>query len=644
MKALNIKTGKWDGLSTGMAVLMFVSVVIFNSCGETRSGQKQVNLKHPISGIALTLSFTPEGLFYTVKDTAKVIVESSKMRLVVADDTLGQQIASIGEPVYSEARGEISVRGISQSSRYDHYQVAIPITDKRGRNYEIQAVVSKLGAAFRWIVPGQSERKVTAELSTFKLPGESKTWYFERNNDWKLKSYAGVWSSAPIEAMPTVSSQGPVQGSPLLFQEDSNYTLISEAALYHYSGMRLEAIGDNTFRTNLADQKGFIVKDTITTPWRVIIHTENLDDLVNQNFIYSLNPMPSEELFADQSYIKPGRTAWSWMAEGKDIGSHELQKEYIKNTSKLNFEYYLIDEGWELWEGKWEKTKALVELAYDKEVGIFLWKHSKEIIDQANDYQVMRSFLDSVAMTGAVGLKVDFMNAETKDKIDFEIKLLQEAAKRKLLINFHGCHKPTGESRTYPNELTREGIRGLELNLMKEGPITASHNAALPFTRFVVGHGDYTPMGFFCPGKTTYAHQLATWVLFTSPMQVMVENPKSFFEDPELGKVRELVKAIPTVWDETRVLPISKIGEVAAMARRFGDDWYLTAITGDETTLDETIDLNFLDQGKQYEAMIVKSDGPKKFQLNQESMTSGDSLSLLLSEADGYVVWFQILD
>lgn len=636
MKVLNRRIKKRNGLSNWLIVL----AMMFSSCTSTNSGKREISIEHPTSLIELILSLTPEGLFYTVVDSAKTIVEQSALRLVVETDTLGLRVASISEPVHGEASGEMSVRGISQSSQYDHYQVAIPITDKSGRNYEIQAVVSELGAAFRWIIPGQGEQKVTAELSTFKLPEGSKTWYFERNNDWKLKSYAGVWSSASIEVMPTVSLQGPIQGSPLLFQKDDSYTLISEAALYNYSGMRLEAIGNNTFQTNLADQEGFTVKDTITTPWRVIIHTDNLNDLVNQNFIYSLNPAPSKALFSDQSYIKPGRTAWSWMAEGKDIGSYDIQKDYIQHTSQLGFEYYLIDEGWELWESKWEKTQLLIELAREKEVGIFVWKHSKEIVESTSDYQDMRSFLDSVAMTGAVGLKVDFMNAETKDKIDFEIKLLQEAAKRKLLINFHGCHKPTGESRTYPNELTREGIRGLELNLMKEGPITASHNAALPFTRFVVGHGDYTPMSFFCPGNTTYAHQLATWVLFTSPMQVMVENPKSFFEYAEIIKVQELVKEIPTVWDETRVLSPSKIGEVAAFARRSGDDWYLTAITGDEVTLDETIGLDFLDKDKEYEAMIVKSDGLTSFQMEKKQVSADEVLPLRLGTADGHVAWF----
>lgn len=133
------------------------------------------------------------------------------------------------------------------------------------------------------------------------------------------------------------------------------------------------------------------------------------------------------------------------------------------------------------------------------------------------------------------------------------------------MVNFHGSHPPTGESRTYPTEMTREGIRGLELNKMREGPIPAWHNAALPFTRLVVGHGDYTPLGYSRPGPTTFAHQLATVILFTSPMQVIAEHPEVLLTDPATAPALDLLTQIPAVWDETVVLEPSAIGELAML-------------------------------------------------------------------------------
>jgi alpha-glucosidase len=126
-------------------------------------------------------------------------------------------------------------------------------------------------------------------------------------------------------------------------------------------------------------------------------------------------------------------------------------------------------------------------------VKVWLWVHSNDIDDPVDNYRQMRDYFDQIASAGGAGLKIDFMNGETKTLIDFENAVLRFAAERKLMINFHGCHAATGEERTFPNEMTREGIRGIEVNKMKEGPLPASHNAALPFTRFVVGHADYPP-------------------------------------------------------------------------------------------------------------------------------------------------------
>jgi alpha-glucosidase len=196
------------------------------------------------------------------------------------------------------------------------------------------------------------------------------------------------------------------------------------------------------------------------------------------------------------------------------------------------------------------------------------------------------------------------MNGEDLGLIRFDERVLREAAARRLLVNFHGCQKPSGESRTYPNEVTREGVRGLELNRIterylkkqrekgvdvvarKETPggenqyIPASHNAALPFTRGVVGPADYTPVAFSRPGATTWAHQLAAAYLITSPLLVMAEHPQHVCDEPRLSEVLPFLQALPVTWDETRVLEGSRIGELAAFARRSGNVWYVAMVNG----------------------------------------------------------------
>jgi alpha-glucosidase len=223
--------------------------------------------------------------------------------------------------------------------------------------------------------------------------------------------------------------------------------------------------------------------------------------------------------------------------------------------------------------------------------------------------------------------------------------VLRFAAQRKLLINFHGCRKSTGEARAWPNEMTREGIRGLELNKMKEGPIPAWHNAALPFTRFVVGHADYTPFTVTPAklGPTTVTHQLATVVCFTSPLQTIAEDPEVLFQ-PQWNGLVSILKQIPSVWDETRVLSGSRIGDLAVMARRKGDTWFVVALNGADKR-EYSLNLSFLD-GQTYSAILVQDepDLPARFKTKTRNVDQQTLLNLHMDSGGGFVLLLQPLN
>lgn len=142
----------------------------------------------------------------------------------------------------------------------------------------------------------------------------------------------------------------------------------------------------------------------------------------------------------------------------------EGEKRVIDTAASLGIEYSTVDDGWEERPDKWKFLHELAGYAQSRGVGLFVWRHWEKLNDPADDYRQMRSFLDSVAAVGIKGVKVDFMNGEGIRQIDFNTHLLKNAARRRLLVNPHGCQKPTGEIRTYPNEITREGVRGIELN------------------------------------------------------------------------------------------------------------------------------------------------------------------------------------
>ena len=444
--------------------------------------------------------------------------------------------------------------------------------------------------AFRYEADNIGKVHLVKENSSWTLSPQSRIWYFERRNAWKLKSYAGTWEEARLADMPGVVSS-PVQGTPIVFLlPTGQYGFISEAGLSDYSGLRLK-LEENSFTADFTEgKKGFELPPAFHSPWRIFYVGDDLDALVNQQVIRALCPQPDAQLYADTSYICPGKSAWRWFSHG--TGTVEQERAVITAAAQLNFRYTTVDDGWKCWHNRWAKVKALTAYGRQRGVGVFLWFNSRPFQNPNKDYLYMRTMLDSVSRSGAVGVKMDFMDSEAKPLIDFEQRLLKECAKRSLLVNFHGCQKSTGEHYSYPNEVTREGIRGLELNKMREGYITAAHNAALPFTRFVVGNADYTPLSFTVPGTTSFAHQLATLVCFDSYMQTIAESPELLLTEPQVRPALGFIRDVPTIWDEVRVLPPSEIGKLAILAKRSGKLWYIGILNGEDKEKVLQLDLN----------------------------------------------------
>jgi alpha-glucosidase len=219
--------------------------------------------------------------------------------------------------------------------------------------------------------------------------------------------------------------------------------------------------------------------------------------------------------------------------------------------------------------------------------------------------------------------------------IDRYQSILREAAERHIMVDFHGANKPTGESRMWPNELTREGVYGLE---HRQTPAWAAHNTTLPFTRFLAGPADYTPVVFGDRRKdTSWAHQIATAVVFTSPLLVYGAHPQSLLDNPAV----ELIKSVPSVWDETRVLPPSAIGELAVFARRSGATWFLGVLNG-PTSRRIQMNLGFLGEGRSYDALLVgdRTGNPAAVDVDDMQVSARTSLTLSLGAAGGFVARF----
>jgi alpha-glucosidase len=363
---------------------------------------------------------------------------------------------------------------------------------------------------------------------------------------------------------------------PLTFKlpGSAGYASITEAALVNYSGMALQADGQRAFKLVLGQKhppshpfklrysndverlsKPAAVVGTITTPWRVIMVGPDLNALVNCDIVHNLCLPPDTNLFPkgmNTDWIKPGRAVWKYLDGGPS--SFEGMKEFSRLAGELGFEYHVIEGFWSRWSD--EQIKELADYSRQQGVGLWFWRHSKEL----RTPQAREKFFKKLHDLGVVGAKIDFFDHEHKEVVDLYATLLEEAAKNHVMVNFHGANKPTGEARTWPNELTREAVRGMESSRLQA---RARHNTTLPFTRFLAGHGDYTPVHFGARrGDTTWAHQIATAAVFNSPLLTYGAHPTNLLRNPALP----MIKSIPAVWDETIVLPVSEIGEIAAFA------------------------------------------------------------------------------
>lgn len=255
-----------------------------------------------------------------------------------------------------------------------------------------------------------------------------------------------------------------------------------------------------------------------------------------------------------------------------------------------------------------DKLAKLASYAAGKNVGIWVWVRWSDVNNPANDWENMRRFFSSLSKTGIRGIKIDFMDSASQERLDFYDAVAENLAKNKLMVNFHGANTPTGEERSWPHEMSREGIYGGEQNIW--AAIGGQHYCALPFTRLVSGHTDFTG-GYFGHGPklrgSSWTLQMAANIIYTSPMLHWVSNPADMEAAfPKDSPEREVVRNIPSVWEETIVLPPSAIGEYAAFARRSGNQWYIALMNGDGKERTVSIPLNFLDKNTAYQATILR--------------------------------------
>jgi len=513
----------------------------------------------------------------------------------------------------------------------------------RDATYTLELRAFNDGVAYRFIVPGWGKTRVPDEASTFVLPAGSKVWYHDFNGH-----YEGVHTNTTVGGVPVDQWIA----TPMTFKlpDGHGYASITEADLVNYSGMGLHADGRRTFSIGLAHKqppshpfvlrystndvtrlsKPAAISGAFTTPWRVVLVAASLNALVNSDIVPNLCPAPDPRYFPQgmkTAWVKPGRAVWKYL----DGGTNTLEgtKEFCKLAGALGFEYNVIEGYW----GRWSdaEIKDLVSYAREQGVKLFVWKHSRAL----RTPQEREDFFKRLHDLGVAGAKIDFFDHEHKEMVDLYETLLETAARHQVLLNFHGANKPTGTIRTWPNELTREGVKGME---SRRVPDRATHDATLPFTRFLAGPGDYTPMHFGeRRANTTWPHQVATAAMFQMPLLTYAANPTAILTNPAV----ELITSIPATWDETIVLPPSEISQVAVFAQRSGETWFLSVLNSAEARTIH-VPLSFLGPGD-YAALLVRDagSGPDAELIEHRAAHQPESLTINLRPGGGFIGRFK---
>jgi len=529
------------------------------------------------------------------------------------------------------------------------------------------------GIAFRYVIPGSFKNFISGyeDGMTIPLVKENTNFNFSQDHTVWAANYGSFVSHQESEFNKIKLSDikpSDVIGLPLLVQvEPDLYAAITEADLTDWAGMYLgvdqpskagEAVNLYTKLSQLPNSNILVnVKPGSVSPWRVIMFGEQPGDLIESSILENLNDPCAIE---DPSWIKPGISAWDHWWSGEVKMDTETIIEYIDLAADMGWEYMLIDWNWygppfasEVGGGANPDADIttvvpevdmprIIEYAKSKQVDLLLWllwEHVDKQMDEA--FSLYEKW-------GIKGVKIDFMQRDDQEMVQWYHKVVKKAAEHRLTVDFHGAYKPTGWTRTYPNLLTREGVLGNEYSKWSTR-ITPEHTTTLPFTRMLAGQMDFTPgaflnksMGEFRNGSPAQAmgtrcNQLAMFVVYYSPLTVACDHPDNYKNQPGI----EFLTVVPTVWDDTNVLN-GEVGQYITMVRRKGDTWFIGAMTNSESRTLE-IDLDFLGEGK-WELHYFKDAkdadvNAEKLEMGKTNVTKQDEVKIDMVAGGGYAAY-----
>lgn len=619
--------------------------------------QKVYTLNSPGGSIKLQFGVnSSQQAYYNIEYAGMPVLQSSLLGLVMKDadfsTSLSLQSVSAVETVKDSYRLANAKR---LQCSYKATKRILHVKNATGANMDIIFQVSDDGVAFRYYLPGKSAaiRKVTGEVTSFHFPADSKAWLQpmdEAKSGWEKTnpSYEEHYKQDMAVGTPAPTQAGWV--FPALFKAGNAWLLLTEASVdENYCAARLQQQSPGgEYRIGFPDEREIFTggnshpqsNTPLLTPWRIIT-IGSLKTIIESTLGTDL-AKPAVKMNA--SFVKPGKASWSWIMLKDDSIVYNVQKRYIDYAADMQWQYCLIDVNWDTKIG-YDKIKELADYAAAKKVGLWLWYNSSgdwnttkyhpksKLITHAD----RESEFSRLKAMGIKGIKVDFFGGDGQSVMKYYFDILKDAAQYNLMVNFHGATFPRGWQRTWPNLMTMEAVKGMEMVTFNQRDADAqpNHCAMLPFTRNAFDPMDFTPMSLYkIPGikrKTTSAFELALPVVFLSGVQHLAESPEGMSHMPEYVKV--FLRQLPDYWDDTKFID-GYPGKLAVIARRSGNRWWIAGINGEEIQKTLELDLSFLSARK---AMVI-TDGNEDAPFKQEALpVSNKKTTITIKPNGGFV-------
>lgn len=644
-------------------LISIICVVASVGIAQGRSGKLEV--ASPDKKINVTVSVADQ-LSYQVSYKGKPLISPSRIGLQLEGHTIGIDPEIISSRVLAH-KGTIDLPYGHTRALTDAYN---ELTIQFAGNYALVVRAYNEGAAYRLQTALPDAITIISEEAEFNLAGSFGVAFAESKvfTSWEVESKMYADASKILVDEKAIT--------PVLFNNNMLSVVIAESDVLDYPGMylkksatgfqgtwapypkRTELGSWGNFVSVVKETESFIAKTngTRSFPWRVIIPTDDDKTLLTNELIYKLaKPLA----LADASWVRPGKATWEWWHDaivedatiptGMKNRNTDLYKHYIDFAADNNLEFLMLDAGWShIFDLSKIQTKndihELIRYGKEKHVDIFLWCVATTLMNDLDRYMAM------FQEWGVVGLKVDFFDRDDQEAITWFEQIAASAAKHKLMVNFHGCSKPTGLERAYPNIVNYEAVRGAECSKWDLTANPDQHMITL-FSRMLAGPLDYTPGSMRNKTRATFkpidpglpatqgtrCHELAMYVLFDQPFAMLCDSPGEYRKYPDVMK---FLTAVPTAFDETHVVQ-AKANQLAVVAKRKGNEWFVGAMTN-WNSRETTIDFSFLPKGKWKAAIYTDGQNAntdaQEYEYKIVPVDKSTKLNITLAQGGGAVM------